>query len=1012
MTAVSVSCDGGMGEAFHEILNEQCVTKQKELMGDSRKYESREFYVSREADGGQHRVPGMESFPSSGNEKVHIPHLKKTGVLKSDADQNDALKVDRAQIVNHSPGKYHSQSTSTGKDATKTDLQILESLMAAFAAGEGACESNDGRDSMSGRTAIGGDVTPASNTADRGALLTAVRTVMHAIHAVKNTAPSLSDDKSFAVLRALIMGKETEDIAVDAAIEQVVSTQSPLVAPAVDASVSDSAVNHSDSRAQAAIGDLLIGLLKNYILSGGAVPVTETRSDAGVTPVTSRPPVERVISPQSPLVAPAVDASASDSAVNHSDSRAQAAISDLLIGLPGNYILSGGAVPVTETRSDAGVTPVTSRPPVERVISPQSPLVAPAVDASLPDSVANSADNQWTTASTHMWYGSGATAPVSKELPVELSRILEIFGRTLSSETVPAASQKAVSAILNRVANFLHTDRVPSWMPYAHISDLTLHGGAKDNSSFHPYFSVSSGKGEGVTVFTGGLDALRVDGEAAEEKTVFAGAAESGLPYFKGHRAGFGNNQTAMQFGGGAGQESVYAPAMGNIMKDGPFTEKRATNPDGKIFSGGDRGIIVQDDGKNMLQAVVGEALRRQGNNVAMPKDGSTRLRATGVYAAGSNESEQILTRYNNEQVSPLRSDPVSLSLSASWERKGVHGMSSDAPPGQQIETAESVPMKDAPGYSATISKEKGGAKHALWDMREKNQGESKAVLNDAPQSSHTSVSGEVDKEANKIDRGAQSLLRDVKRFRVIDRDVSERSAKENVSVTEKEVLRQQPEKEKQVFFSPSRGEETSGMKRVDVEIQERGPSQKEGVSANRPQPTVRHAHAVDAFPGAEMKASNDDRPVKTEMLVERVLAAVSNPAKGGVNRVKIALNPPNMGTMDMEVIVRDKMVRVVFRVEGTDVSRFLNANVEQLRNSLAGQGLTVDSIFVSGQGEHASGERYGSGQSGQFFQHEGNGRGNHTGEKYSGPMTAQKDDLPDAKESNPHLHGLVSLFV
>ncbi len=1075
LTALSFACDGGLGEDFHDILKEQCATIRKGMPGDSRWRECREVTVPRDADG-THCLPGMKSplrneqLPIPDSEKIGVlPSKAHPNEPLNRMDRGMVLNAVRAAL--HATRPVKNTAASFSEDRPFALLRTLmrgsgddESAAGALADRTGSAQPSvsasavetaapdrtpgadhdraeavmgalltglPGNCLLSGRLAAateivsdaGGTPPPSLALGDRmgsaqssasvpvvetaapdravgnskgqaeaaiGALLTgllgnyllsgraaATETVSDgggapppslaladrtgsaqpsvSAPSVETSAPdrAVGNSKGQAemAIGALLTGLPRNYLlSVGAAATETVSdgggapppslaladrtgsAQPSVSAPSVETSAPDRAVGNSKGQAEMAIGALLTGLLGNYLLSGRAA-ATETVSDGEGAPPPSLALADRAGSAQPSVSAPSVETSAPDRAVGNSKGQAEAAIGALLTGLLGNYLLSGRAA-ATETVSDGGGAPPPSLALADRTGNAQPLVSAPSVETSAPDRAVGNSKGQAEAARGALLTGLGVMAPVSKELPLELSRILEIVGRTLSPEAVSADPQGAVS-------------------------------GAMKEAVFH---------------------------------------------YFKGQGAGFGNNQAAMQFGGGTMQESVYAPAMGNIMKEGPFTKPGTTNPGGKVFLGADSGVSVQDERKGMLQAVVDEASRRQERDGAMPKEGSTRLRSTGVPAAGSNENEQILTRYRNEQTSPAGSDPGRLSLGASWERTRVYRVSSDALPGQQAEATESVRMKGVPGYGAIVSKEKGVAMHARQDVKKKSPG--KGGLSDTPQSPPTFISGEVGKEAHKTDRNGQSLLRDVRKFRLIDRNASERPAQGNSPDVEKEALRQQPESGRQVLPSLSGGEEPAGMKRFDVELQERALSQKEAVSTNQSQPTVRHAQAVDSFPGTEMRAPADDRPVKTEMLVERVLAAVSNPAKGGVNRVKIALNPPNMGTMDMEVIVRDKMVRVVFRVEGTEVSRFLNANVEQLRNSLAGQGLTVDSILVSGQGEQASGERYGSAQGGQFFQHEGNRSGNHAGEKYGGSMTAQKDNPPEAKNATDHLHGMVSLFV
>ena len=92
--------------------------------------------------------------------------------------------------------------------------------------------------------------------------------------------------------------------------------------------------------------------------------------------------------------------------------------------------------------------------------------------------------------------------------------------------------------------------------------------------------------------------------------------------------------------------------------------------------------------------------------------------------------------------------------------------------------------------------------------------------------------------------------------------------------------------------------------------------------------------------------------------------------------RVRIALNPPSLGTLDMDVIVRNNKVHVMLQVENNDVRQILHSNLESLKSSLRSHGLVADTINVSVQDKSDGanhGADYRSGQNETLFKEGGN---------------------------------------
>lgn len=80
---------------------------------------------------------------------------------------------------------------------------------------------------------------------------------------------------------------------------------------------------------------------------------------------------------------------------------------------------------------------------------------------------------------------------------------------------------------------------------------------------------------------------------------------------------------------------------------------------------------------------------------------------------------------------------------------------------------------------------------------------------------------------------------------------------------------------------------------------------------------------------------------------------------------MKITLNPPHLGSLNVDVIVQENKVHVMLRAANADVQHLLQANTEQLKASLGTQGLIADTISVSvneKSGDHSHGYGYNGG--------------------------------------------------
>ncbi|GJL78760.1 MAG: hypothetical protein NPINA01_17490 [Nitrospinaceae bacterium] len=159
---------------------------------------------------------------------------------------------------------------------------------------------------------------------------------------------------------------------------------------------------------------------------------------------------------------------------------------------------------------------------------------------------------------------------------------------------------------------------------------------------------------------------------------------------------------------------------------------------------------------------------------------------------------------------------------------------------------------------------------------------------------------------------------------------------------------------------------------------------------------------SVNAVSDSAARASDGAKPVSAETLSARgtteakVLHQIINKfslrTHGSQSEIKIKLDPPSLGTVRMNVSTSGDAVRTVVIAESHAVKQIIENNLTQLRDSMSGQGLKVDSFTVLVGGNE--------GQAGQQNKpHEG--RSHYAGSPYAenpSSTETQADPLTDGR--------------
>ncbi|HOW57078.1 MAG TPA: flagellar hook-length control protein FliK [Smithellaceae bacterium] len=93
--------------------------------------------------------------------------------------------------------------------------------------------------------------------------------------------------------------------------------------------------------------------------------------------------------------------------------------------------------------------------------------------------------------------------------------------------------------------------------------------------------------------------------------------------------------------------------------------------------------------------------------------------------------------------------------------------------------------------------------------------------------------------------------------------------------------------------------------------------------------------------------APKAENAVSAADIISRVAAEIKESAATDGGRVKITLNPPSLGRLEMDVVVRNGKVEVVLIANNKDVQSALSSNIEQLKGGLQNQGLTIERCDV-----------------------------------------------------------------
>ncbi|MGO9137350.1 MAG: flagellar hook-length control protein FliK [Syntrophales bacterium] len=159
-----------------------------------------------------------------------------------------------------------------------------------------------------------------------------------------------------------------------------------------------------------------------------------------------------------------------------------------------------------------------------------------------------------------------------------------------------------------------------------------------------------------------------------------------------------------------------------------------------------------------------------------------------------------------------------------------------------------------------------------------------------------------------------------------------------------------------------------------------------------------------------DVRTSTSDRIAATlsfQKVAGQIIDGASNMLTKGSSRIVITLEPPNLGTLNMDVSVQHDKVKMSLVTDNYEVKQVLNSNLDQLKTALQGQGLNIDRLDVLVHDRSYGGNQGFQSSGGALFD-DGRGGSNDTREEHPAHQILQAG----WNELNEPSSGSISLFV
>ncbi|MBF0525172.1 MAG: flagellar hook-length control protein FliK [Deltaproteobacteria bacterium] len=170
--------------------------------------------------------------------------------------------------------------------------------------------------------------------------------------------------------------------------------------------------------------------------------------------------------------------------------------------------------------------------------------------------------------------------------------------------------------------------------------------------------------------------------------------------------------------------------------------------------------------------------------------------------------------------------------------------------------------------------------------------------------------------------------------------------------------------------------------------------------------PEVRSDAVPDAGKAQPIKADQPPDELNPSRLIGQIVERAAVTIKNGTQSLRIALDPPNLGHLDVDVRIHENQVRATLVADSSSVKEALEQNLSQLKESFAQHGLKIDKfeVFVNPDPQRQPETRQQEG----FSQRRNRGTGQS--EEPLGEVKAV-GEATELTRSNPN-QALVNLFI
>jgi len=128
----------------------------------------------------------------------------------------------------------------------------------------------------------------------------------------------------------------------------------------------------------------------------------------------------------------------------------------------------------------------------------------------------------------------------------------------------------------------------------------------------------------------------------------------------------------------------------------------------------------------------------------------------------------------------------------------------------------------------------------------------------------------------------------------------------------------------------------------------------KDGVSAKEKPFSPDQGEAAEQLApmgfSAHMPAGHETSVSRQNLRPQEIISQIAelrNAQPDPAGRVKIVLDPPNLGTIEMDIVVRGDRVSAVMTTESSQVRQVLQSHAEEMKQALSHQGFRIDRIEV-----------------------------------------------------------------